>query len=350
MNALMHCRNQSGCYLIIAQRSAAFISLQRQPVTTTHDDYPHPVPALANLRWKENWLFVVMAPEQAVYGVVHVNTEPMYDRARFTCNMSVVGRLFKYAGETRFPASWEGSRELGDDAVKVRFTKPHERFELDIATGELVAHVAFERTHATFDFAACRAAAPDNLSFKELMTLGTNLPHDHQQQALSSTGAVQLRGAAPIDFSGAGYRDHSWCMRGDNLIAQHTFCGLLFPARAIGVKTAAMLARPATVAREGYVSDEQGARVLRGIDVEIQGTGPDGMGELVRFRLSDVSGQHFTVAADMTKRMASVPLVSEKPGAAAAYRIVDSLCPITLVETGETGLGHIELGINPRLA
>ena len=318
-------------------------------MTTTHDDYPHPVPALANLRWKENWLFVVMAPEQGVYGVIHVNTEPMYDRARFTCNMSVGGRLFKYEGETRFPAAWEGSHELRDDAIKVRFAKPHERFELDIATGDLAAQVTFERTHPTFDFAACRSAAPENPSFRELMTLGTNLPHDHHQQALSSTGTVQLSRAAPIAFSGAGYRDHSWCMRGDNLIAQHTFSGLLFPTRAIGVKTAVMLARPGTVAREGYVSDAQGARVVRSIDVETQGKGPDGMGELVRFKLRDVFGQYLTVEADLTKRMASVPLVSEKPGATAAYRIVDSLCPITLIETGETGLGHVELGINPRL-
>lgn len=318
-------------------------------MTTTHDDFPHPIPALANLRWKENWLFVVMAPDQGIYGVVHVNTEPMYDRARFTCNMSVAGKLYKHGHETRFPATWEGARELGNDAVKVRFTQPHQRFELRIATDDLVAQIFFDRSHPTFDFAACRSAAPENPSFRELMTLGTNLPHDHQQQALRSEGTVTLTGASPIAFSGAGYRDHSWCMRGDHLIARHTFSGLLFPSRVIGVKTAEMLSRPGTVAREGYVSDEQGSRVVRKIDVEQQGRGPDGMGELVRFRLRDVYDQPFTVEADLGKRFASVPLVSEKPGVVAAYRIVDSLCPITLLETGERGLGHVELGINPAI-
>jgi hypothetical protein len=314
---------------------------------TKHDDYPHPIPPLANLRWKENWLFVVMAPEHGVYGLVHINTEPMYDRARFTCNMSIGGRLCKYGHEIPFPSAFEGAHELGDDAVKVRFRKPHELFELEIATDELAAHIILERSHPTFDFAACRSAAPENPSFKELMTLGTNLPHDHHQQALSSNGTVQLNGAAPIRFSGVGYRDHSWCMRADNLIARHTFSGLLFPRRAIGVKTAEMLARRGTVAREGYVSDEVGARVVRDIEVERRGTGPDGMGEQVTFKLRDVYGQRFTIEADLTRRMASVPLVSEKPGATAAYRIVDTLCPITLIETGETGLGHVELGINP---
>lgn len=321
-------------------------------MTVTHDDYPHPVPALANLRWKENWLFVVMAPRQAVYGVVHVNTEPAFDRMRFTCNLRIDGELHKYAAETNFPANLELRPELQDTGMKVRFERPHERFAVEIDSENLIAQLSFTATHPTFDFAACRAAAPENTSFRELMTLGTNLPHDHHQQALRSAGFVQLKrpdGSPRIAIDGLGYRDHSWCMRSDNLIAEHTFCGLLFEHRAIGVKTAAMLSRPGTVAREGYVSDADGARVIRSIDIERQGTGPDGLGEMIRFNLRDVYGQAFTVQADLSKRLAHVPLVSEKPGGKAPYRIIENLCPITLLETGASGLGHIELGINPQL-
>ena len=28
-----------------------------------HDDLPHPVPAFAQLRYKENWFFILLAPE-----------------------------------------------------------------------------------------------------------------------------------------------------------------------------------------------------------------------------------------------------------------------------------------------
>lgn len=321
-------------------------------MTVTHDDYPHPVPPLANLRWKENWLFVVMAPRQAVYGVIHVNTEPAFDRMRFTCNLSIEGELYKYGAESRFPAGLEMRRELQDTCMSVRFEQPHERFVVEIDSEQVLGQLIFTATHPTFDFSACRSAAPENTSFRELMTLGTNLPHDHHQQALRSTGFVQLKhpeGSPSINIDGLGYRDHSWCMRSDGLIAEHTFCGLLFANRAIGVKTAAMLSKPGTVAREGYVSDTEGSRVIRLIDIERQGVGPDELGELIRFNLRDVYGQTFTVQADLSQRLAHVPLVSEKPGAKVPYRIVENLCPITLLETGETGLGHIELGINPQL-
>jgi hypothetical protein len=321
-------------------------------MTTTHDDYPHPVPQLAHLRWKENWLFVVMAPDQNVYGVIHVNTEPTFDRARFTCNLSVRGRVYKYTNETGFPALWGAARELQDRALKMRFTQPHHRFDIDLDTPELNARLVFENAHPTFDFAACRSAAPENPSFKELMTLGTQLPHDHHQQALTLKGTLSLKEAGDrgeIKISGLGYRDHSWCMRGDSLIAHHTFSALLFQERVLGVKTAAMLSRPGTLAREGYVSDQEGARVLRTIDVEIRESGPDGLGEHVLFKLCDVYGRSFTIEANIADRVAHVPLVSEKPGVTASYRIVENLCPIKLLETGETGLGHVELGLNPQI-
>ena len=316
-------------------------------MTTLQGDYPHAVPAIANLRWKENWLFVAMAPRQLFYGLVHLNAEPAFGRMRITCNLSIDGRAHRHAGEIAFPADWEGRRDLGDEQVTVRFREPHRHFEVELRLPELQARWNLRARHPTFDFAACRSAAPENPSFKELMTLGTNLTHEHHQQALTLTGTLSTASGTMLAVEGLGYRDHSWCMRADSQIAEHTFSALIFDHRVIGVKTATMLRDRASVAREGYVSDADGSRALRRIDVRVHGTGPDGLGGRVDFGLQDLEGEHFTVQANIAERLLSLPLVSEKPGARAPYRIIENLCPITLRETGETGWGHIELGLNP---
>jgi hypothetical protein len=316
-------------------------------VTTLQGDYPHAVPAIANLRWKENWLFVAMAPRQHFYGLVHLNAEPAFGRMRITCNLSLPGRAHCHSGEIAFPADWESRRDLGDEQVTVRFREPHRRFEVELRLPELEASLNLRARHPTFDFAACRSAAPENPSFKELMTLGTNLTHEHHQQALTLTGTLSTAHHTTLAVDGLGYRDHSWCMRADSQIAEHTFSALMFDNRVIGVKTAVMLHDRAIVAREGYVSDTDGSRALRRIDVRVRGAGPDGVGGCVNFDLQDVAGERFTVHAQIAERLLSLPLVSEKPGARAPYRIIENLCPIMLRETGETGWGHIELGLNP---
>jgi hypothetical protein len=261
----------------------------------------------------------------------------------------VDGRLFQHAGESKFPKDWRERRDLADSSLRIEFTEPNERFDLTLRTPTLHADLRFRKARPTFDFAACRVNIPENTSFRELMTLGTGMPHDHHQQALTVQGTVIVRdegSSKSIALDGLGYRDHSWCMRGDNLIARHTFCGLLFPSRAIGVKTAQMLSSPETWAREGYVADEHGSLPLRGIDVQVEGLGPDELGETVRFDLADSRNNPYTIEAHVSERLSYVPFISQKPGIGGGYRIVDSLCPIVLMETGERGLGHVELGMH----
>ncbi|WP_176590504.1 hypothetical protein [Sphingobium sp. EM0848] len=312
------------------------------------DDLPHPVPDIAKLRWKENWLFVVMAPEQGCYALCHVNTEPAFDRARFTFNMVLDGKRFKYSNERPFQGISAFDRCLTDGAVRIDFVEPGRRFRLAVRGDEIDAEFEFSATHPTFDFAACRAIAPHQVTFREQMTLGTNLPHDHHQQALAVQGRLAVGGTGERRIQGLGYRDHSYCMRADSLIANHSWCGLLFDDMVIGVKTSRMLSRQGVEAREGYVDDAQGPRVLTGIAVDVTHTA--NAFSAVRFTLESVADDSYLIEADLTKSFAIMPFTSEKRESGPVYEIMEHLCPITDLRTGRTGIGHIELGLNSVLA
>ena len=312
---------------------------------TIHDDLPHPVPPFAFLRWKENYFFIILSPDSNVFGLVHLNFEPGFGRARFTCNVSVEGELFEYANTTAFPTDFEMSRRLGDGRIGLTFAEPHARFELVAKTDEIDMEVVFTRRQTTFDYSACKTAAPETPSFQEVMTLGTNLPYNHQQQGLSVEGSIRrIAGGATLPISGYGYRDHSWCMRTDNIVSEHNWCAFSFPSCAIGAKTITTLARPGLWAREGYIADAAGPRAFRRIATRNEGEGPDGLPAILVHELEDVFGQRLTIESDVAGRLAHVPLVAEAPGGIASYHIVENFCRATVRETGEQGFALIELG------
>jgi hypothetical protein len=319
-------------------------------MTTVHDDLPHPVPPIAYLRWKENWFFIIMDVEHHVHGIAHCNYEPGHDRARFSCHLSVQGRAIKYANETRFPDEFALSHQIGDEHLRVQIAGA-DRFDLALTTDEVDLRVVFEKALPTFDFVACRSTNPSAPSFQEVMTLGTNLPYNHQQQAMAIHGSLEVKagaGAGERRIAGLGYRDHSWCVRTDNIVASHTWSGLHFGTRAFGVKKLRTLARPDVWAREGYVSDADGERVLRDIEVVYEGKSDGGLPKLVRFDVADIFGKRFTVRCDVAGRHAQVPLVAEKPGKGGiAYQITENFCPAVLEETGETGCALVEIGSAP---
>jgi hypothetical protein len=318
-------------------------------MTTTHDDLPHPVPPIAFLRWKENWFFIIMDPDRGVHGVVHLNFEPGHDRARFACHLSVQGTIHKYTSETQFPEEFAFARVVTDGRMSLRFAETPRRFDLALDSDDLAFELLFEGARPTFDFAACRSANPLMPSFQEVMTLGTNLPYNHQQQAMTVRGSVRAAGRQEdLAISGYAYRDHSWCVRTDNVVMSHTWSGIHFGSRAFGVKKLHTLSRPDVWAREGYVSDEDGERALTGIEVIHEGEAADGLPREVRFELADVFGRRYTVRCDVAGRHAQVPLVAEKPGRTGAYSITENFCPAVLVETGEKGCALVELGAASR--
>lgn len=313
-------------------------------MTTMQDDLPHPVPPYAQLRYKENYFFLLFAPESRSFGAIHLNHEPGHDRARYTANMEIDGRSIRYANSTAFPADFELARSIGDGALYLAFVEPHRRFDFRLKTGEIDLELQFAARQPTFDYAACRTAGNPAPSFQEVMTLGLNLPYNHQQQALNASGRARFADGHEVKISGSGYRDHSWVMRCDSGGHTHDWCGFNFPGRSFGIKTISTLHRPGAVAKEGYVADEKGVRALRHIEARREGEMADGLCERLIHELADVFGNRYTIESDIAARFAHVPLVSEAPGGKVAYHIVENFCPLTLLETGERGEGLVEIG------
>lgn len=322
-------------------------------MTTIHDDRPHPVPPYAYLRWKENYFFIVMDKASEIYGVSHLNNEPLFNRSRFTLNLNVRGQALRYASEVPFPAKFGGSPALSDGRLTMQFREPHRRFELSFDGDDFAADILFEARRPTFDFVACKSAAPELISFQEAMTFGLNLPYNHQQQSMKTSGSVTIKngaGKGKVALNGLGYRDHSWSMRTDNASRQHVWTGLNFPDRAFGIKTIETLHRPGLWAKEGYVSDSAGERALRGIEVTHLGF-KDGWPVKTRLAVTDVLGNTYTIEADIAGRHADVPLHAEKATAGiASYEILETFAPLKVVETGETGIGLVEIGRHPSIA
>lgn len=318
-------------------------------MTTAHDDLPHPIPPFAHLRYKENYFFILLAPESRAFGVIHLNHEPGHDRARYTANLELAGRSFRYANTTAFPQDFALARRIGDGALALHFAQPHRRFELSLATDGLDLDLAFTARQPTFDYAACRTAGNPAPTFQDVMTFGLNLPYNHQQQALDARGQARLADGTVLDIAGSGYRDHSWVMRSDALSQEHTWCGLNFPGRSFGIKTIATAWRPGIVAMEGYVVDADGPRALSTIAVRSEGRMADGLAERLVQDVRDVFGNRYTITADIAGRFAHVPLVSEAPGGRPAYHIVENFCPLHLEQTGEDGVGLVEIGRNASL-
>jgi hypothetical protein len=316
-------------------------------VTTNHDDRPHPVPPYAYLRWKENYFFILMDKENEIYGISHINNEPLFSRSRFTLNLDIQGQPFRYANEVEFPADFESAAQLSDGKLSLHFREPHRRFELIFDADDLRADIMFEARRPTFDFAACKSAAPEQPSFQEVMTLGMNLPYNHQQQSLKSSGSIVLgsgTGSRTLVVNGLGYRDHSWSMRADHISRQHVWSGLNFSERAFGVKIIESIHRPGLWAKEGYVSDVDGERALRVINITHTGN-RNGWPNTTKFAVRDVDGRTFTIEADVAGRFADVPLLSEKPSTGTpTYQILETFCPLKLLETGESGIGLVEIG------
>ena len=316
----------------------------------THDDMPHPVPPIAYLRYKENWFFLILDPEHEVFGAIHIVGEPGFDRIRFSVNLRIAGELITYTNTIDFPRDFGGSAELGDGRFRVRFVTAHERIELSLDSDDVHLETTFTARSPLFDFNDYTAANPGVPSLAEITQFGANQQCVHQQQGMRVAGKVSVKTGelAGRDFpiESYGYRDHSRMVRCDNMTRNHFWTGMHFPGHVFGVMSLTGLLRPNSPANCGYVWDEtQGLRSLRKIEVAGVGAGPDGVPATVELYLTDIHDNPYTIVADLTRRYAHVPLHTEAAGAAPfIYDIVENLAPLELKETGDAGIGLVEVG------
>jgi hypothetical protein len=319
-------------------------------MTVTHDDMPHPVPPIAYLRYKENWFFLIFDEPNNIFGAVHVVSEPGFDRIRFACHLSVGGEYFAYGNEVPFPADFAMAPELGDGTFTVRFVTAHKQIDLSLHNADIDLDVSFLDRAPVFNFDDYHHANPDKVGVPEVINFGTNQQNVHQQQAMRTRGELAVKtgplAGSRFSIDALGYRDHSRSVRSDNMVLKHFWTGLHFPNHVFGAMQVASILRPDTPGLGGYVHDEEkGLRALRDIEIVGSGDGPDGVPATVEWRLTDIYGEEFTITADLRERFAHVPLHSEKAGAMPfVYEIVENFATLTLKQTGETGIGLVEVG------
>jgi len=316
---------------------------------TTHDDLPHPVPPFAYLRYKENWFFIILDVANSVYGMAHFNFEPGQDRGRVSCNLMVRGELYKYGNQIHFPKSFAFASTIGDEKLRVKFVEAHTRLDLQLHSDEVDLDMSFVKHAPTFDYGAYDDANPEKPSAQELINFATHQMYHHQQQAMTISGSLQLKGGKAkgetIQLRGIGYRDHSRGMRCDHMTLRHVWTFLYFPNTVFGAMSLVNVMRPQLTSNSGYVYDASGMRSLGEMDITNHGDAGGGMPASVEFKLQDVYGKPFTVVADIAKRMGYVPLTVEaaNPGGY-NYNIVENFAPVALKETGETGYALVEIG------
>jgi hypothetical protein len=311
---------------------------------------PHPVPPIAYLRYKENWFFLIFDDSNDVFGAVHVVSEPGFERIRYACHLSVCGVQLRYGSEVPFPPDFAMAPELGDGTIAIRFVKAHEQIDLSLHNADLDLDISFLGRSPVFDFDDYGHANPDKVGVPEIINFASNQQNVHQQQGMRTRGELTVKtgelAGRSFSIDALGYRDHSRSIRADNMVLKHFWTGLHFPDHVFGAMQVTGILRPDTPGLGGYVHDEdKGLRALRDIEIVGSGEGPGGVPATVEWRLTDVYGEEFTIGADLTQRFAHVPLHTEKAGAAPfVYEIVENFAPLTLKQTGDAGIGLVEVG------
>lgn len=316
-------------------------------MNTMHDDLPHPVPDYAHLRYKENYFFIIMGQEEGVYGTMHFNNEPVFNRTKLHFDFLIKGERATYNNIVPISSNFGQEPFVSDGVATMTVLQSHKLFSVVMKSDELDLDLTFTARMPTFDFHACKYAAPEQASFREVATFGLNLPYEHIEQSMVVRGNLRS-GDSTISLDCLGYRDHSWGLRADNPTAWHTWSVINFPDRTFAIMSQAMQARAGHVAREGYVADADGVRAMRRVEIEPIGIRKGTvLPSAVLYKATDTFGQTFSLEADVAGCLGQVGLQVEEPANdQVPYTVTENFCTVTDRVRGDTGIGLVELGFN----
>jgi hypothetical protein len=318
-------------------------------VNTIHDDFPHPIPPTAFLRYKENYFFVVTCPEHDVFGGLHFNNEPGFDRTKIHFDMLVKGKRVTYHNVVPISPQFGTEPFVSDGVATMTVHESHKSFSIVMKTDDLDLDLKFVARLPTFDTSACKYAAPDMVAFADVLGLGLSTPREAIEQPMTVSGSVRTGTDAALNFEGPAFRDHSWGFRADNLVGWHTWAIINFADRSFGMSSQRNRSRSGLMAREGYVIDGAGARAMRmmtatAIDFSAEGVLPARM----VYELTDAMGESYSLEADVSGRLGQLGLKPEvATGNQVPYTVTDNYCTVKDLKSGDTGFGLIQLGHHP---
>lgn len=311
-----------------------------------HEDLPHTVPARAWLRWKENYFWVFMDPDRDICCLAHCTAEPTHDRAFASFTVLHRGKKIISGREVPMPLPFEHAKVLNYGDLTLNFVRPQAEFVVEYEDDNVAARLTFTRRMHLFDFQACADVNPDWFSVSENTAFERN-SFRHQGQCMNATGNITFKSGefagTSIDVDGSGYRDHSWGMRNDQMTLDHNWSFFNFRDMGFHLFRVRNTIRPESRTSEGYIARPEGNEVMKSLDIEHVGEGPEGMPDKVIFRAVTLGGEPFTLIADVGNAFARLPLHSQKPGSK-VYLNVENMCRVRCEETGEEGLGNVEIG------
>ncbi len=302
------------------------------------------------MTWKENWVFPALDRRNRVASLFHFSLRPSDGEGIFTAKFCVDGEEFRYVGRSPIPADIQSMKTVENERVRLEVLEPGQRFRLSYSGPELDVSLLYIARFPPFDFADGPLAPGES----ELGDVGrTVFPFHHYEQALTHEGTLALkhgpRAGETIQLSGYANRDHSWGWRSEFTFTHHHWLCASFEDRFVEGSVCEDRHYPHGPKRGGWISTAAGNDPVADVDTSEGYPLEPGMPlsrvfDDVRYRLRTVGGQDATVIAHLAHDYGRLYLDLRHPDRSKTYQDVQMFCDVTLVETGQTGTGVLEVG------
>lgn len=314
------------------------------------DDLPHPVPPQAFMTWKENWVFPAVDRENRASALFHVSLRPALGEGIFTAKFVVDGHAHRHVSRSPIPRDLSAFHPVADDHVSLEVLEPGRRFRLRHEGDEVSADLVYTARFPAWDFAD--GPRPEGVSTLGAVGLSV-FPFHHHEQALAVEGELRLH-AGPgagrtVAFHGLGNRDHSWGWRDDFQFRHHHWVCASFPDRF--VQGSVML--ETSFPREkhgGWVSTPDGNVAVAHVDTSAAYWMAPGQplpdpDRDVTYAITTVDGAVHRVTAHLAEPgYGRLFLNARSTDRAQLYMDVQMFCDYTDADTGEHGVGVLEIG------
>jgi hypothetical protein len=255
----------------------------------------------------------------------------------------VDGERLSFTEEVPHPEGVANATAVDLGRFRMEFLAPQKTFRICFEGPEQQLDMTLDATLPMFDYGACIETNPDEYSLSDSTSQGFGV-FRHQNQTMAGTGRLRFKDGRPERrLAGAGYRDHSWGMRDDNLTLRHTWAWMSFPDATLHVTLVNSQHRPELWAREGYWGTSAGNLALQQCSAGFEGDSFDGLPAKVHFNAVDALGGIIAVDADIAGAYARNRFMSSRPGAK-AYVMRHNFCKCTRASDGCEGIAMVEIG------
>lgn len=316
---------------------------------TLEDEHPHAVPPQAFQTWKENWCLCALDPERGFSSVFHVSMRPVHGEAIFSAKLSVDGQPYRHVRRHAINPDPRNLWPLSDGAMTLELIEPGTHLRVVYSGEELDVALDYHGRFPVFDF----EDGPPAPGRSTLGEIGRHVfPFHHYEQGLDVRGELRYtsgpRAGETIAIDGYGNRDHSWGFRDDFGFRQHHWICANFDDRFVGGSAMLETSYP-DLKHGGAVASAAGADPIVHIDASDaywlqEGQPLPDLDRDVSYGFVTAGGSRFTLVAHVARDHARLYLNAKSEDRSELYQDRQIFCDYTLAETGQRGVGVLELG------